>query len=80
MAPIARINFCNTSPAAYTGGNMAHRNSRILSVLTALMATTFSAVAHHGSNVSYHTDQTMTIAGDVLQKPVNESDRLQYIP
>ena len=67
MAPITTNNFCDTSPAAYTGGNMAHRNSRILSVLTALMATTFSAVAHHGSNVSYRTDQTMTIAGTVTE-------------
>jgi hypothetical protein len=32
-----------------------------------LLATTFSAAAHHGSNVSYHTDQTMTIAGTVTE-------------
>lgn len=46
---------------------MAHYNFRILSVLTSLLAATFSAVAHHGSNVSYHTDQTMTIAGTVTE-------------
>jgi hypothetical protein len=67
MAPITTNNFCDTSLAAYTGGNMAHRNSRILSVLAALLATAFSALAHHGSNVSYHTDQTMTIAGTVTE-------------
>jgi hypothetical protein len=67
MAPIATNDFCGTSPPAYTGGNMAHRNFRILSVLAALLATAFSAVAHHGSNVSYHTDQTMTIAGTVTE-------------
>jgi hypothetical protein len=67
MAPIATNNFCGTNPAAYTGGNMAQRNFHIFSVLTALLATALSAVAHHGSNVSYHTDQTMTIAGTVTE-------------
>jgi hypothetical protein len=66
MAPIATNNFCDTSPAAYTGGNMAH-SSHILSVLTALLATAVSAAAHHGSNVSYYTDRTMTIAGTVTE-------------
>ena len=65
MAPIATSNFFGTGPAAYTGWNIAHRKSRIFSVLTAPLATTFSAAAHHGSNVSYHTDQTRTIAGTV---------------
>jgi hypothetical protein len=46
---------------------MAQHNSRVLSVLTGLLATAFLAVAHHGSNVSYHTDQTMTIAGTVTE-------------
>jgi hypothetical protein len=67
MASIATNDFCGTSPAAYTGGNMALRHFRILSVLAALLATAGSAVAHHGSNVSYHTDQTMTIAGTVTE-------------
>ena len=67
MAPIATNNFCDTSPATYTGGNMAHCTSRILSVLTVLLAIAHSAAAHHGSNVSYRTDQTMTIAGTVTE-------------
>ena len=46
---------------------MAHQKFRILFVLTALLATAFSAVAHHGSNVSYFTDRTMTIAGTVTE-------------
>jgi hypothetical protein len=46
---------------------MAHQKFRTLSVLTALFATAFSVTAHHGSNVSYHTDQTMTIAGTVTE-------------
>ena len=46
---------------------MAQHNSRVLSVLTGLLATAFLAVAHHGSNVSYLTDQTMTIAGTVTE-------------
>ena len=46
---------------------MTFCNFRIWSVLTALSATTFSALAHHGSNVSYHTDQTMTITGTVTE-------------
>ena len=67
MAPIATNNVCATRPAAYTDVMMAHHNFRILSVLTALLATALSAVAHHGSNISYHTDQTMTIAGTVTE-------------
>jgi hypothetical protein len=46
---------------------MAHQKFRTLFVLTALFATAFSAVAHHGSNVSYFTDRTMTIAGTVTE-------------
>ena len=67
MAPIATNNFRDTSPAAYTGGNMAPCNPRMWPVLTALLAAALSASAHHGSNVSYHTDQTMTIAGTVTE-------------
>jgi len=61
---------CRSYGSAITGvntsGNMAH-SSRILYVLAVLLATALSAVAHHGSNVSYHTDQTMTIAGTVTE-------------
>jgi len=46
---------------------MAHSNSRIVLVPMALLATVLSAVAHHGSNVSYHTDQTMTITGTATE-------------
>jgi hypothetical protein len=59
--------FLRYRPRGLYWRNMAHRKSRIFSVLTALLATTFSAAAHHGSNVSYHTDQTMTIAGTVTE-------------
>ena len=67
MPPIATSNFPVSAQRPILGGNMAHRNFRILSVLAALWATALSAVAHHGSNVSYHTDQTMTIAGIVTE-------------
>jgi len=53
MAPIATIDVCGTR--------------RILSVLTVLLAPALSAATHHGSNVSYLTDQTMTIAGTVTE-------------
>ena len=46
---------------------MANRTFRISSVLTALFTTVFSALAHHGSNVSYFTDRTMTISGTVTE-------------
>ena len=67
MPPIATNNFCATRPVAYTDENMSHLKFRILSVLTALLAMALSAAAHHGSNISYHTDQTMTIAGTVTE-------------
>ena len=66
MAPIGTTNVC--APAARPIlTHMVNRNSRILSVLTALLATAFSAMAHHGSNVSYFTDRTMTISGIVTE-------------
>ena len=46
---------------------MAHRNSVVFSVVTTLLVAGISASAHHGSNISYHTDQTMTIAGTVTE-------------
>ncbi len=46
---------------------MAHRNSVVFPVVTALVVAGISASAHHGSNISYHTDQTMTIAGTVAE-------------
>jgi len=46
---------------------MVNRHSRILYVLTALVATAFSAMAHHGSNVSYYTDRTITVSGTVTE-------------
>jgi hypothetical protein len=46
---------------------MSHRNSVLLSVVTTLVVTALSAWGHHGSNISYHTDQTMTIAGTVTE-------------
>ena len=59
--------FLRYRPRGLYWRSMAHYSFRILLVLTTLMATTFSAVAHHGSNVSYHTDQMMTIAGTVTE-------------
>jgi Family of unknown function (DUF6152) len=46
---------------------MARRNSKVFSVVTTLVVAAFAASAHHGSNISYHTDQTMTIAGTVTE-------------
>ena len=64
MPAIAANNFCGAWRAAYTVRNMAN-SFRNLSIL--LLAAAVSALAHHGSNVSYHTDQTMTIAGTVTE-------------
>lgn len=66
MAPIATNNFRGGRPPAYTGRNMVY-SFRPMSVLAALSVAALSALAHHGSNVSYHTDQTMTIAGTVTE-------------
>src|SRR5678816_4849684 len=55
------------APRPILAENMSHRNSRILSVPAALLATALSAAAHHGSNVSYYTDRTITIAGTVTE-------------
>lgn len=46
---------------------MAYSNSTALEVAAALLATAVSVMAHHGSNISYHTDQTMTISGTVTE-------------
>ena len=66
MAPIAENNFYGGRPATYTDRNMVY-SSRVMSVLAALSVAALSALAHHGSNVSYYTDRTMTIAGTVTE-------------
>lgn len=45
---------------------MAHRSS-VLPLALAALASVGTLLAHHGSNISYHLDQTMTISGTVTE-------------
>jgi hypothetical protein len=46
---------------------MAHRPRVLTGALTALLASLVPASAHHGSNISYFTDRTMTLTGIVQE-------------
>jgi hypothetical protein len=46
---------------------MKSRYTPVISALMALLATAWSVAAHHGSNISYHVDQTITLAGTVTE-------------
>ncbi|HEY4363077.1 MAG TPA: DUF6152 family protein [Bryobacteraceae bacterium] len=46
---------------------MAHRGFRSLSVAVTLVASAYLAFAHHGSNISYQLDKTITVAGTVTE-------------
>ncbi len=48
--------------ASYTDAGMAHRKLATLWIVAAL-----SLQAHHGSSISYHTDQTITLNGTVTE-------------
>jgi hypothetical protein len=45
---------------------MVHRRSALLNVAVAFLSAT-ALVAHHGSNVSYQIDKTVTITGTVTE-------------
>ncbi len=46
---------------------MAHRYRLFLPLATALLLTVLALPAHHGSNISYHVDQTITLNGTVTE-------------
>ena len=46
---------------------MAHPGIRYLSTAAALLASAYLASAHHGSNISYQLDKTITINGTVTE-------------
>ena len=46
---------------------MAHRSDRYLSAAATLLASAYLASAHHGSNISYQLDKTITITGTVTE-------------
>jgi hypothetical protein len=46
---------------------MAHRGIHCLSVAATLLASAQLASAHHGSNISYQLDRTITVAGTVTE-------------
>jgi hypothetical protein len=46
---------------------MADRGIGYLSAAAALLASADLASAHHGSNISYQTDKTITVAGTVTE-------------
>jgi hypothetical protein len=46
---------------------MAQRSIRSFSVAASLLASAYLAFAHHGSNISYQLDKTITVAGIVTE-------------
>jgi hypothetical protein len=46
---------------------MAHRSIRYLSTAATLFVSAHLASAHHGSNISYQLDKTITVAGVVTE-------------
>jgi hypothetical protein len=46
---------------------MAHRSFRSLSAIVTLLAWPHLASAHHGSNISYQLDKTITVTGTVTE-------------
>jgi hypothetical protein len=46
---------------------MAHRGIHYLSAAATLLALAQLASAHHGSNISYQLDKTITVAGTVTE-------------
>lgn len=46
---------------------MAQRSIRSFSVAASLLASAYLAFAHHGSNISYQLDKTITITGTVTE-------------
>ena len=46
---------------------MAHPSIHYLSAAAVLLASAHVASAHHGSNVSYQLDKTMTVSGTVTE-------------
>jgi hypothetical protein len=46
---------------------MPHRLCVLLFYLAGVVAFVWPADAHHGSNISYHTDQTITLTGTVVE-------------
>ena len=46
---------------------MAHPGIRFVSSAATLLASAHLALAHHGSNISYQLDKTITVAGTVTE-------------
>jgi hypothetical protein len=46
---------------------MSHRGFRSLPLAVTLLASAYLATAHHGSNISYQVDKTITVAGTVTE-------------
>jgi hypothetical protein len=67
MAPIAIIDFTDTCGRLYTGPDMTNRLSVQLSIAATLLVSAPSALAHHGSNISYQLDKTITLNGTVTE-------------
>ena len=59
--------FLRASSRALYWPGMAHPSTRFLSSAATLLASAYLASAHHGSNISYQLDKTITVTGTVTE-------------
>src|SRR3954454_7574977 len=66
MPAIAKIDFSRTPPQTILPRYMLNRRFALGNLALAFLSAT-ALMAHHGSNVSYQTDKTITVNGTVTE-------------